>query len=155
MDTNTVSGLLNLVSAAVTPVVLISACGALVIGINNKHTGISDRIRLMAAEYRQAETEPTRRRQILDEFPVFHRRFRLTWYALVALYGAVMLFTATTLQIVLTHRRLVSGPMSTLALFDTGVVLMFVASCMEIGEVALSIRTLSIEMRDIPTSPPD
>ncbi|HLV81059.1 MAG TPA: DUF2721 domain-containing protein [Chthonomonadaceae bacterium] len=155
METNTVSGLLDLISAAVTPVVLISACAALILGINNKHTGISDRMRTMAAEYRQAETLPARRRQIYDEILVFRRRFRLTWYALGALYGAVMLFTATTLQIIFTHRRLATGPMSTLALFEAGVVLMFVASCLEIFEVFFSLKSLDIEMRDLPSSPPD
>src|SRR5579884_2344673 len=154
MGTNTVVGLLDLISAAVTPVVLISACAALILGINNKHTGISDRMRILAAEYRQADTSPSRRRQILDQIPIFFRRFRLTWYALGALYGAVMLFTATTLQIILTHRRLATGPMSTLALFDSGVGFMFVAACMEIVEVILFLASLAIEIRDIPSTEP-
>ena len=154
MDTNTVSGLLNLISAAVTPVVLISACAALILGINNKHTGVSDRMRALAAEYRHTETPPSRRTQILDQIPIFYRRFWLTWYALGSLYGAVMLFTGTALLIILTRRRLSTGPLITLTLFEIGVVLMFVASCLEILEVAFSLKSLRIEMRDLPSSEP-
>ena len=45
-------GLLQLINAAVTPVVMISACATLIIGINTKHSGAADRVREIARRYR-------------------------------------------------------------------------------------------------------
>src|SRR5438552_10239630 len=97
----TSSALLQLISAAVTPVVMISACAALILGINNKHTGISDRLRNLLVECRNSDTPKERRDQLLEESAVFYRRFRLTLYSLFALYAAVIAFTLTALLLLL------------------------------------------------------
>jgi hypothetical protein len=48
---------LSLISAAVTPVVMISACAVLIMGIASKHAGLSDRVRTLASEYRATPEE--------------------------------------------------------------------------------------------------
>jgi hypothetical protein len=153
MNPGTLSGLLQLLSAAVTPVVMISACAALILGVNNKHSGLSDRLRSIATEYRQPGAPETRRQQIRDQIPVFHQRFLYTWIALWTLYGAVITFTLTVLLIVLTQTRVLTSANGTLSLFILGVVLMLVAAGMEIAEIALAHRSLRIEIRDIPQLP--
>ena len=149
MDTNSVSGLLSLISSAVTPVVLISACAALIMGTNNKIMVVTDRLRHIAAEYRQAATSPARRQQILEQIPVFYRRYRLSWYAQTLLYVAVTLFITTTLQIILIQRQLTFIPWLSLLFFGIGILLMLVACCLEIREVFLSRRCMEIEIHDL------
>jgi hypothetical protein len=145
----TSSALLQLISAAVTPVVMISACAALILGINNKHTGISDRLRGILAERRLPSTSVPRSAQLETESAVFYHRFLLTWYALFALYSAVIAFTATTLLLLLTERRMLSFTNGTLSLFTAGIAFMLAASVIELFEINLSHRSLRIEMSDL------
>src|SRR5580698_5017740 len=84
-DTGAVASLLHIISAAVTPVVMISACASLLLTINNKHSNISDRMRNLAVELRSGNCTPARRKQVLSEIGVFRRRFSLTYVAHMAL----------------------------------------------------------------------
>ena len=154
MNYGITSSLLQLISAAVTPVVMISACAALILGINNKHTAIADRIRGFGAECRQATTTEARKVQLEKEAGIFFRRFRLTWYALGALYVAVGMFTIMILLIVFTQRRQLSYDNGTLILFIAGIVLMMVASICELIEIRLSIHSLEVDMQDVFTCVP-
>jgi hypothetical protein len=153
MPSSTVTGLLQHISAAVTPVVLISACAALILGVNNKLSNLADRVRASAAEYRDKATLAERRSQLCAQIGILYRRFLLTWLALFALYGAVSAFTVMTLLILLTQRQMLSFDNGTLTLFMVGLVLMLAASILEIGEVALATRSLRVEIRDIPLGP--
>ncbi len=153
MPFGTTSGLLQIISSAVAPVVLISACAALILGVNNKHSNLSSQIRAAAAEVRQKETLPERRAQLCAQIPLFYRRFRMTWIALCSLYAAVSVFVVMILLIILTQRHLLSFENGTLTLFVVGIALMLAASCMEIVEVALATRNLRLEIRDITDGP--
>src|SRR5579862_6452474 len=135
MGAGTSSALLQLISAAVTPVVMISACAALILGINNKHSSIADRIRTSLAESRLPGTQAARRKQLGEQIPLFYRRYLFTWASLVALYVAVMVFTLTTLLLVFTQRRVLTFDSGTLTLFVAGVVLMLAAACFELAEI--------------------
>lgn len=149
MNSGITSSLLQLISAAVTPVVMISACAALILGINNKHTAISDRIRGFAAECRAANTPATRKAQLEGEACIFYRRFKLTWYALGALYCAVGMFTVMVLLIVFTQRRALTFENGTLFLFILGIVLMMIAALCELIEIRLSLHSLYMDMQDV------
>ena len=149
MPSSTVSALLQLISAAVTPVVMISACAALILGINNKHTALSDRIRSFTAECRHPDTASERRQQLLEEIHLFYIRFRLTWYAMALLYSAVGAFTLMILVIVLAQRHSFTNDAGTLSLFLLGILLMVAASALEVFEVSFSNRSLCVELRDV------
>jgi hypothetical protein len=152
-DTGAVAALLHIISAAVTPVVMISACASLLLTINNKHTNIADRMRSFAVELRSGTCTPVRRKQLLTEIGVFHRRFLLTYVAHMALNIAIIVFILSVIIIIFTQRRLVVSSRPTLWLFLSGTALMFVAMCCELWEISLSTRSLSAEMSDIVASP--
>ena len=145
----------QLIAAAITPVALISACAALILGINNKHSGISDRIRQAVADSRKEERDSARRAQLLAQVRIFFLRFRLTWYALVALYAAIVCLSLCVLLIVYSQQHRMTFANGTLLLFLASVVLMLVASFLEIMEVGLSTRSLSVEMTDVLSRPSD
>jgi hypothetical protein len=129
MDSSTVAGLLHIISAAVTPVVMISACASLILTINSKHTNLS--------------------KQLLHELAIFQRRFMLTYLAHVALNIAVIVFVLCVIVIIFTQRRLFESGRPTLILFLGGTALMFVAMCCELIEISLSQRSMRAEMEDI------
>jgi CHASE3 domain sensor protein len=153
MNTGATNLITQLIAAAITPVALISACAALILGINNKHSGISDRIRQAAADIRKEQSETPRCMQLRRQVHIFFIRFRLTWYALVALYAAIVCLSLCVLLIVYSQQHQMVFSNGTLLLFIASVVLMLVASFLEIGEVGLSMRSLRAEVTDIWNSP--
>ncbi len=140
---------LSVISTAVTPVVMVSACGTLTISVNARQQHLSDKIRGAAAEIRSVKTSDERRAQLREQIRVFERRFVCTWLAADALYGAITCFLLTTLFIVWTERRLSQGPLFPLVFFVLGICLMLAAAMGVVLEVALSRRTLQIEARDL------
>ena len=146
---------LQIIGAAVTPVVMISACASLILGINAKHTGLADRARAVAAELRSLPPDARRRVSLLLQVQLFQRRFRMTWLSLTVLYAAVAIFTLTTLVILVGRHHLNDSNRPALALFLLGVVLMLLASGLEILETLLASRTLAAELSDVaPGHPP-
>jgi Protein of unknown function (DUF2721) len=146
MDTS--SGFLALIGAAVTPVVMISACAILISGVGSRHTELSDRIRALAAEYRGTASETPRRAVLFSELRDFMCRSRLTWLAHCFLYLATADFAAAVLATLHALRRSEWGQ-PTLTLFIIGCVLLFVALLLMLCELLLAQRTLDREAADI------
>jgi hypothetical protein len=144
-----VTGLLQLINAAVTPVVLISACAALILGINNKHTAIADRLRLFAAELRANSDSPDRKAQLREQVTIFFQRYRLTWISLASLYSAVISFVLMIAFIILSQKQVLHWEPGVLALFMIGITLTLCAVVCEMLEIRLSIRSLEVELRDV------
>lgn len=140
---------LETISAAVTPVVMMSACGTMTISVNSRQQHLSDKIRAAAAESRTSSVSLERRSQLHEQIAVFNRRFLFSWFAASALYGAIGCFLVTTLGILWTQRRLSFGEPLVLVFFVLGIVLMLIAAACVIAEVSLSWRTLRLEIRDL------
>jgi len=149
MNTGVVTGLLQLINAAVTPVVLISACAALILGINNKHTAIADRLRLFAADLRNSAVSSERKAQIREQVAIFFLRYRLTWISLATLYSSVICFILMILFIILSQKQVTRWDSGVLSLFLIGIALTLCAVASEMFEIRLSIRSLQVELRDV------
>ncbi len=152
MDPQSLQGL----TAAVAPVVMVSAAGLLFNGIATKNLHLSDRIRALAAVARHAGTTAQRRRQIASELPLFGRRVRLSQWSLGMIYVAIVCFVLTSLL-------LASGlwigppvlPIVITVIFVVGVALLVVPLGLEFVEMGISPRTIKIElegMRDARSS---
>jgi uncharacterized protein DUF2721 len=142
-----VDPVLEVITAALTPVVMISTCAVLILGIGNKHTAMSDRLRELTIEFRQPATIAARKSNLRRQMQLFQRRIRHASAAHRWLYSAVTCFvTITPLMIV--GRTAVLGPFI-LALFVSGVLLMLGAVVSELLELRLANRTLEMEMEDV------
>ena len=141
---------LRVVTAAVTPVVMISASAILISGINSKHQALSDRVRGLAAEFRETDTSMVRKENILDQIRFFRRRLRYVAIAHISLYCATACFVAMVMVISFTIRvsTLVAA---TLPFFMAGVVLLLIAVGFEIRELRMSNETMRLELSDIKT----
>ncbi len=143
MDAQSLQGL----TAAVGPIVLVSAAGLLFNGIQTKNLHISDRIRGLNAELRSSATTDDRRRQVMAQIPLFDRRIRLSQRALELLYLSILCFVLTSL--VLAAALWVAPMMLTLIvtpLFAGGVILLAIALVLEFVEMRLGLRTIEIEV---------
>jgi hypothetical protein len=95
----------DVLGAMITPAVLISASGTLVLSTSNRLTRVVDRVRVLAAEAEGLLAEgPTqdsdlRRNLISDQLPRLADRTLLLRSALTAFYTAIGLLVATSLAV--------------------------------------------------------
>lgn len=142
------AGFLTLINAAVTPVVMISACAVLIMGIGSKHAGLSDRARALAAEYRTTQADSGRRFALRRQLRMFLRRAALAWLAHCLLYLAATAFSANVLVTLLALRRPAwGGP--TIGLFVLGTLLLVPALILELIELLLAQATLRWDTEDV------
>jgi hypothetical protein len=141
-------GFLTLISAAVTPVVMISACAILITGVGTKHAGLSDRVRALTAEMRSLPPESGRRPLVRDQLRMFMRRTSLAWIAHCLLYLAALVFSTTVLAALLAISQHGWGR-QTVSLFVLGTVLLVAAMIAELGELLLAQSTLRSEVEDL------
>src|SRR5262249_5183524 len=95
---------LALLSAMITPAVLISACGTLIFSTSTRVSRIVDRVRGISATIETWATQPVEfhqeRRLAMDRQLAFYtNRARLIQRALTSFYSSLGLFVATTLAI--------------------------------------------------------
>jgi uncharacterized membrane protein len=86
---------LNLIKYMITPSVMISACGLLLLGINNKYSLVVNRIRLLHQELRNKNIENARKEIIIRQIPLLMDRMRL-------IKNAVWLYTISVIFFILT-----------------------------------------------------
>ena len=139
---------LQILAAAVTPVVLISAAAILISGVNARYIAIADRMRTLAREYREPGVDARRRKMIEQQMSTFWVRVRLVSWAERTLYFSVGCFTSVALMISAALGRDLLAAAS-LPVFTIGILLIAVAILLQLLELQFSNRTLRIETRDI------
>src|SRR5690242_3192831 len=142
------NGAIDVLTAAVTPVVLVSATAILISGINTRYVSISDRLRSLAHEYRDPACAQDRRATISREIVAFQHRMHLMSWAVRSLYTAVGAFIVEALLISATLWREMLAA-ATLPLFIAGIVLVLFAIACQLLELRSSDRTIAIEVSDI------
>lgn len=92
----------DVLGAMITPAVLISASGTLVLSTSNRLTRVVDRARTLLAEVEAAPadaTTPARQALISDQLTALARRALLLRSAMTALYAAIGLLVATSIAV--------------------------------------------------------
>lgn len=95
----------EVLGAMITPAVLISASGTLVLSTSNRLTRVVDRVRALAAEAAEMQKEESspeaeeRRQLIASQLPVLSSRVLLLRSSLEALYTAIGLLVATSIAV--------------------------------------------------------
>jgi Protein of unknown function (DUF2721) len=142
---------LGVLAAAVTPVVMVSATAILISGVNSRYISISDRMRSLAHEYRDAKSTE-RRAVIASQMTVFRRRVALVSWAVRTLYAATGCLVSIALLISATLWRQMLVWI-TLPLFLLAIFLIVVAIICELLELQASNRTISLETKDVGQNP--
>jgi hypothetical protein len=142
---------LSLLSAMITPAVLISACGTLVFSTSTRLARVVDRVRHLSAEAaelakaHESELTQERVRQMEVQLGLYARRSRLVQGALTAYYVSLGLFVAATVAIGLTaFVSHVAWVPSTLGVLGT--LVLFAGSVLLISETRLAVASLEHEM---------
>jgi len=139
---------MQILAAAVTPVVLVSATAILISGINSRYISIADKMRSLAQEFRVSGSDPLRRASIALQMNIFQMRIALVAWAVRVLYVAVACFISVAMAISATLWRKMLET-ATIPLFAVGILLILTAITCELLDLHLSNRTIAIEITDI------
>lgn len=85
------------IAAAVTPAVMVSACGLIALGLDNQAARMAARLRELAREWRELEPGNPRRALLAGQVRAFDRRHGFYFRALLLNYGALFAFVVTSL----------------------------------------------------------
>jgi len=141
----------SVLSAMITPAVLISACGTLIFSTSTRLARIVDRVRGLSGDIEQLSKDenvdfPEERRIEVDRQIAIHaRRGRLIQHSLTSFYVSLSLFVAATVAIgfVAVFNRVTWLP-NTLGI--VGTVFLFYGCVMLIAETRLALRSVKSEM---------
>jgi Protein of unknown function (DUF2721) len=136
------------IAAAVTPVVMISANAILIGAISSKHQSMSDRLRALTAEWRNADTSAERRDAIARQVRLFDERLRWVTWSHIVLYAATACFILMVIDIAISS-SVESWRDISITMLMAGVTLMFTGIVLELFDLAKARRTVSIELKDI------
>ncbi|MBL8167806.1 MAG: DUF2721 domain-containing protein [Acidobacteria bacterium] len=142
---------LNVLSAMITPAVLISACGTLVFSTSTRLARIVDRVRELSRAIEElSKTEsvdfPDERRAEMDrQLAIQTRRSRLIQNALTAFYLSLSLFVGATVAVGFVSVFKSSGWVPNI-LGMIGTVILFYGCVMLIAETRLALRSVNSEM---------
>ncbi len=143
-------GLLGLVQSMVTPAVMISACGLLLLSVSNNLGRIVDRIRDLNTEDRglAAEVEAVRRLSIRNQIDLLLRRALLLRNACGLLYLAVAVFALTSLCVGLSAAGHIFEVLM-LVLFVIGLATVVWAGILAYLEIRLSHHAIAEEIKEL------
>ena len=144
------ASLLGLVQSMVTPAVMISACGLLLLSISNKLGRIVDRIRELNSEDRglSAEVDSVRRLSIRNQLEFLLRRALLLRNACGLMYLAVAVFALASLCVGLSGVAHVFEVLM-LVLFVLGLATVVWAGILAYLEIRLSHQAVTEEIEEL------
>ncbi|HEX5324214.1 MAG TPA: DUF2721 domain-containing protein [Capsulimonadaceae bacterium] len=141
------SGLLSLISAAVAPVVLITAGAILLSGFSAKYASISEQMRHLAAEYRGGGTSEGRRNAVRLQLVIFGKRGRAIWAASTFQCLAILSFLMMVLAVIFSQHAARLGALGVGTLV-VGLVFMVISVLCELEELRLARTTAACELSD-------
>jgi len=142
----------QLIVQMVSPAVMVSACGLMLLSLGNKYARVVDRLRSFAAEIRVIEklgsaattVDTDRMRMLHLQIPDLFRRGRLLRNSVLLYHTAVSLFVACSFGIPLT--RFGIPVWLPLVLFCAGMAAVLAATILAWRETLLSFRLINLEV---------
>ncbi|PTL81856.1 DUF2721 domain-containing protein [Vitiosangium sp. GDMCC 1.1324] len=139
---------IRLIGAAVTPAVMVSACGILATGLDNQIGRMTARTRDMVREWRALPEGSPRREVLRLEVAILDRRHVLLARALSLAYGALISFVLTSL-LYLSQRRFGVPDVLPVVTFSVGVVSLGVVAVYALASLRLGRDALALEKREM------
>jgi hypothetical protein len=136
------------IASAVTPAVMVSACGLIALGLINLSQALSGRLRELTREHRAAPTANGRRPVIRRQVAILGRRHLTVTWALFLDYGAILAFALTSL-LFLAHGTVTIPAFIEPFFFLVGVLLLCGSAGFAIAAVHLDGGALRLERLDL------
>jgi hypothetical protein len=144
---------LAVLTAMITPSVLISACGALIFSTSSRLGRVVDRVRTLSEKFETLakhpeadEMAPDRRQLVFEQLDRQTSRARLIQRAIVAFYMALGIFVATSVAIAVIAAVARSFTWIAVVLGIVGGLFMFYGSVMLVIESRMAMASIASEM---------
>ena len=145
LDSLTTSSLLPVIQMAITPVILISGMGALMITLTGRMARIVDRTRLLCTEVREARGDE--RTHLWNQLDIMWRRARFIRLA-VTFNGLSMLASCFLIVTIFLDAIIVAGLAKLmLTLFAISIFLVVAALVCFLRDIHVSLRALQLEVQ--------
>ncbi len=128
------------IATAVTPAVLVSACGLIALGLDNQAGRMTSRARDLARELRGLPEGHARRRIVDTQIRILLRRHNLLCWALELDYASLLSLVLTSLLSIVTSVRLVPA-----LTFVAAVVLLGGVAVLALASLRLSRAAIRLE----------
>ena len=135
------------IAAAVTPAVMVSACGLLALGLDNQAARMTGRLRDLAKEYRALPPSSPRVTALRTETRILSRRHGLYIVALTCNYAALLAFVFTSAAALWADVAPLRGV--ALLFFASGVILLGTMAVSTLLSVRLSRHAIALEEREV------
>ena len=144
--------IVEVIKGMLAPGIMISACGLLLLGMNNKYSLVVNRIRTLNTEFRQLdEADVARRESITTQLPLLMQRMKLirnaVWLYTIGI--AMFIFSIFCLGIYFLDGKTVFVTAASLVLFIIALMSVFFGVLHAAKEVRLGYRILLIETKGI------
>ncbi len=139
---------IRVIGAAVTPAVMVSACGILATGLDNQIARMTSRTREMLREWRKLPEDSPWREVLRAEVSILDRRHLLLARALGMAYAALISFVMTSLMY-LSQRRFNLPDVLPVMAFSVGVVLLGLIALFALASLRLGRDALELEKREM------
>ena len=144
--------IIEIIQAMLAPGIMISACGLLLLGMNNKYSLVVNRIRTLNIEFRGLQNEDIERQEsILKQLPLLIRRMRIirnaVWLYTIAI--AFFIFSILSIGLFLLIQQSSIMNYISFGLFILALISLLIGVIHAAKEVRLGYDILSIETKNI------
>lgn len=144
--------IIGIIKGMLAPGIMISACGLLLLGMNNKYSLVVNRIRTLNNEFRQLDKNNHERRDcILIQLPLLIDRMKIirnaVWLYTVSI--AMFLFSIFSLGVYFLNGKTVLPTMFSLVLLIIALLTVLFGVLYAAKEVRLGYKILRIETKNI------
>ena len=147
---------LAVLSAMITPAVLISACGTLILSTSTRLARVIDRVRQMSdriddldAHKDTAVNYEERRASVRRQMQILAKRGRFLQFSLTLLYLGVATFVATSVAIGIVYAGFTRAMLVPVAMALLGAMMLLAASLVLIAESRIALRTTLRELTTV------
>jgi hypothetical protein len=142
----------KIIGGVLTPAIMVSCCGLLLLSLQNKYGRIIDRIRQFNTEKRTlltkevlTDVDKTRLESIKKQLEILVKRGRYQKNATLCLYIGVISFVTTSISIALSL-RISAIIMLAILMFGLGMLLVLAGAIFAAMEIRISYRTTLLEI---------
>lgn len=144
--------LIDIIKGMLAPGIMISACGLLLLGMNNKYSLVVNRIRILNDEFRDSEKNGKERRDsILLQLPLLIDRMKLirntVWLYTIGI--AMFIFSIFSLGLYMFYKETVLFSITSFAFFNVAILFVLFGIFYAAKEVLLGYKILRIETKNI------
>lgn len=144
--------IIEIIKGMLSPGIMISACGLLLLGMNNKYSMVVNRIRSLNSEFRELEFDHEERKEnIRVQLPLLMKRMKLirnaVWFYTLAI--AMFIFSVFALGVVFIYPGTELAKAVSLFVFIVGLMSVLIGVIYAAREVLLAFQILKIESKGI------